>query len=78
MDIKLEWRQMREFSNSSSPAFKFTEIGGQNVWSGMSTLGFVVNEVAAHGSVVMTVCEADASEGQMVDDLAKTTWTQEK
>ena len=34
MDIKLEWRQMREFNQSSGMMFQFTEIGGENVWAG--------------------------------------------
>ena len=75
-DTELQWRQMREFNDSSTKTFQFREIGGQNIWSGTSTLGFVLSGVAAHGSLVMTICETDIPEGQEVDDWANSTWTQ--
>lgn len=77
-DIKLEWQQMREFNQSSGITFHFTEIGGENVWTGASTQGFIFNGVPSHGSLVMTISAADTPEGETVDEWAYSTWSEQK
>ena len=57
MDIKFRWTEIPAFKNSTAPVFRFAEISTRDVWRSESRVGFVYEDVPAHGSVVVIVWE---------------------